>query len=122
MRCAICPTIGVLVVLLACAGVAPAARWSTADGLAIVLSDATGQVESVTVDGRELALAEGLRGGLSFREFVRDPDEPGTVALVVDAEDEEPTWTSAVMADWAADEAFVERRAGDAAQDRKSVV
>jgi len=38
------------------------------------------------------------------------------VALVVDAEDEEPTWTSAVMADWAADEAFVERRAGDAAQ------
>ena len=33
----------------------------------------------------------------------------GTVALVVDAEAEEPTWTSAVMADWEAEEVFVER-------------
>jgi len=100
--------------LLAMVAVAHGATWETEDGLAVTLDDATGAVTGVSVDGEELPLVSGEPGGLVFREFTRPAEHEAEQRLALDFEAEEPTWTSAVMADWDAEEVFARRVVGDA--------
>ncbi len=93
-----------------------AAQWHTDDGLAVTLDEATGAVSGVAIDGRELPLASGSTGGLFVQEFRRADDLPSREVLALDFEAEEPTWTSALMADWDVEQVFAQRNEGDAAE------
>lgn len=93
--------------LWALSSAAVAALWQTADGLAVALSDRTGQVESVTVGDRNLKLSSG--GGLACREYTRDPSVPARIVLRLGAEGAAKTWTPASFADWQASGDFVRR-------------
>jgi hypothetical protein len=101
---------------LALAGTSPAAQWQTLDGLAISLADRTGQPERCQVGARSLRLSRGAAGGLSFREFLRDPNQPQRVIFRLGAEGEEQPWTQATFADWEASGDYVRRRTGNAAE------
>ena len=98
--------------LVACCSVSPAAQWQTEDGLALTLADRTGQLERLAVDGHALKLVGG--GGLSFREFTRDPAAAARVVLRLGAEGEKQTWSPASFADWEAPGDFVRRGTGGA--------
>lgn len=102
-----------VLLLLTLAG-SPAAVWRTGDGLAFRLSDSTGRVEAVDVDGAALPLAGG--GGVSFREYTRDPTAPARVVLRLGAEGDQQTWSQASFADWSAAGDYVRRRTGGAAE------
>ena len=91
---------------------AAAAQWRTGDGLAVSLADRSGKIESVTVNGQALKLTGG--GGLSFREFTRDPSAPARVVLQLGAEGQEQTWSQASFADWQATGDYARRRTGGA--------
>lgn len=101
---------------LALAGASPAAQWQTLEGLAISLSDRTGQPQRCQVGARSLRLSPGAAGGLSFREFLRDPQQPQRVIFRLGAEGEEQPWTQATFADWEASGDYVHRRTGNAAE------
>lgn len=89
-----------------------AAPWRTADGLSVTLSDRTGEITAVTVGGQALRLADG--GGLSLREFTRDPSAPARTVLQLGAEGDEQTWTAASFADWDVKDDVVRRATGAA--------
>lgn len=108
-------TSAVLAGVLLCA-LAPAAQWQTSDGLGLELSEQTGRVTGVRVDGAALPLAAGVQGGLSFREFTRDSAAAATTVLRLTAEGDQVTWAPASFADWAATGDFVRRGTGGAAE------
>ena len=112
MRAHLPAIIGCTLLLLTPACTGRCATLDTGDGLSIGLSDATGAIERVSVDGRELPLAAD-GGGLSWREFTAPDPDAAQTALLLDFEDEEPSWTSAAMADWESVEVFAERRTDD---------
>ena len=113
MRHAAKASIAVLCGLLLLGASAPAAQWRTGDGLSVTLADATGRVEGLAVGGRALKLAAG-GGGLSYREYSRNPAEPERVVLRLGAEGAEKTWSSAAFADWENNGDYVKRCTGGA--------
>lgn len=106
------------IIAIACmlaAASAHAAQWATGDGLVIELNEATGAVESVRLDDRELPLAPDALGGLCFREFTLPLEDAAQTVESFDFEGDEPTWTSANMAEWDMEETWAERRTDGAA-------
>ncbi len=97
------------------ASAAPGRELRTDDGLAVTFDDATGQATAVSIDGRPLPATDSP-GGLFVQEFRRPEDLPSREALALGFNAPQPTWTSAVMADWDATEVFAERIEGDAAE------
>ena len=76
------------------------ADLSTADGLTLRLGDGSGAVEAVVVGGRKLALIQGQRGGLSYREMMPlSKHEPRELARI-EFERGRATWAKMTHKDW----------------------
>ncbi|MEN6404563.1 MAG: hypothetical protein ABFD94_21650 [Armatimonadia bacterium] len=114
MRRAAKASIAIISGLLVLCTAAPAAQWRTDDGVSVTLADVTGRIEGFAVGGHALKLAAGATGGLSFREFSRNPAEPERLVLRLGAEGQEQTWASAAFADWENNGDYVKRLTGDA--------
>ena len=112
VRRASCTIIAAFCGVLVASGAVSAAQWKTTDGLAVSLSDQTGAVQAVIVDGQPLALTDEPRGGLFFQEYTRDPAQPQRTVVDIDAEGDRKNWSAASYADWEVKGDYVTRVTG----------
>ena len=82
---------------------------STEDGLVLRVDEATGEVNRLNINGRELALFSGTFGGLRFYEPT--PVTSQDTIFHEDFNGTEIAWNSAIMDNWEASAIFLNHRA-----------